>query len=323
MKSAMKSSVRYARARREDRLAHRGHTLHMDPFDWWIDEHLFLRGWVRISGTVRASTPAVRIHALRPDGRFLRRGSIESSSKEEDQFVSRFAVHFLEDEPVAARSTKLRVIFADGGAGIMPGATIGPALESDEYHRLKRDFFVSVAALGPGANVIDIGCGGVDLRSKLGGINYIGFDIRPGPHVTVEGDAHRLSRYFSPQSLDAAVSISAFEHFAMPWKVVIELNRVLRKDARVLVASHQTFPLHEEPEDYWRFSSASWRSLFNHDTGFELEAVAQGEPASIVAHMPHEVTLGLELQPAFIGCAAVARKTGPSLVDWTPFSLST
>ena len=72
--------------------------------------------------------------------------------------------------------------------------------------------------------------------------------------MDVMGDAHKLSDYFDKDSFDVIFSMSVFEHLAMPWKVALELNKVLKPGGMMLHTTHQTWPLHEEPWDYWRYS---------------------------------------------------------------------
>lgn len=111
------------------------------------------------------------------------------------------------------------------------------------------------------------------------GWRYVSFDIVDGPDVDVVGDAHELSSYFDAGSIDAIVSASVFEHLAMPWKAVLEMNRVLAPGGTVLTTTHQAWPLHEQPWDFWRYSDASWHALFNESTGFRLDQAAMGQPA--------------------------------------------
>ena len=54
---------------------------------------------------------------------------------------------------------------------------------------------------------------------------YVGLDISPGPNVDVVGDAQHLSRVVTGK-FDAVFSVATFEHLLMPWKVVLELNKV-------------------------------------------------------------------------------------------------
>ncbi len=95
-------------------------------------------------------------------------------------------------------------------------------------------------------------------------------DIVADPGVDVVGDAHELSRLFAPDSFDFAMSISVFEHLLMPWKVAVELNRVMRPGGFVLVHTHQTIGMHDMPWDFLRYSDAAWAGIFNRYTGFEV-----------------------------------------------------
>jgi hypothetical protein len=112
--------------------------------------------------------------------------------------------------------------------------------------------------------------------------DYKGTDILPGPNVDMVIDAHKPSSLIAVRSIDAVMSISVFEHLAMPWKVAIELNRVTAKGAIGFVQTHQMFPLHEQPWDFWRISADAWPALFNRVTGFRIIEAAMAEPGFMV-----------------------------------------
>jgi hypothetical protein len=148
------------------------------------------------------------------------------------------------------------------------------------------------------------------------GFDYVGLDIKQGPNVDVVGDAHELTAAVGEQRFDVVFAIAVFEHLAMPWKAVVSINRVMNPGGLVYVGTHQTFPVHEAPWDFWRFSDAAWRSLFNAATGFEILDVAMGEPASIVPLAAKASVWGTETQPAFLTSSVLARKIGEPRVDW-------
>jgi SAM-dependent methyltransferase len=146
---------------------------------------------------------------------------------------------------------------------------------------------------------------------------YTGLDAKAGPNVDVVGDAHDLQRAVGTfEQFDAVFSISVFEHLLVPWKVVLEINRVLKTGGLLYVGTHQTYPLHDQPWDFWRFSDRAWAALLNAETGFEIVEVALGEPAHVVPTVGNEVTFHLEVAPAFLTTAVLARKLSEPTVEW-------
>ncbi|MCB1124715.1 MAG: methyltransferase domain-containing protein [Verrucomicrobiae bacterium] len=147
-------------------------------------------------------------------------------------------------------------------------------------------------------------------------MKYTGFDILAGPNVDITGDIHRLSAYFPKNSVDVIFSMSVFEHLAMPWKAVIEMNRVLKPGGVMFHTSHQTWPIHEIPWDYWRFSSYSWKSLLNKRTGFEIIATAMGEEAFLHPKIKHANLGNIDQCPCFLGSAVTCRKIAETSLEW-------
>src|ERR1043165_6505721 len=70
------------------------------------------------------------------------------------------------------------------------------------------------------------------------------------------GDAHELSKFFGTE-FDAVFSLAVFEHFAMPWVVAAEINKVLKIGGLTFHSTHFAFPLHERPWDFWRYTGQS------------------------------------------------------------------
>jgi SAM-dependent methyltransferase len=183
----------------------------------------------------------------------------------------------------------------------------GPDLSDAVFHRFVRE----VNALEH-PRLLEVGS-----RARSGNVRtqffphteYVGYDVLPGPNVQVVGDAHELSKHFPASHFDAALSVAVFEHIAMPWKVVLELNRVLKPGALVCVLTHPTYPPHDRPWDFWRFNPQAFDVLFSAPSGFELLESAEGLPCSIVPLTDGEMLVGLWREPAFLSVAALARKT--------------
>ncbi|HJW30392.1 MAG TPA: methyltransferase domain-containing protein, partial [Saprospiraceae bacterium] len=115
---------------------------------------------------------------------------------------------------------------------------------------------------------------------------YTGLDIHDGPNVDKVGDAHELSAFFPGGHFDVIMSKSVFEHLAMPWKVVLEMNTVLKQNGLLFIHTLHTFPLHEKPWDFWRFSDEAWKVLLNKYTGFEIIETGMEYPCKIYHWAP-------------------------------------
>lgn len=111
---------------------------------------------------------------------------------------------------------------------------------------------------------------------------YLGNDIHPEPGIDVVGDVHNLSQHVTAGSLDGIFSVAVLEHLAEPWIAAAEINRALRSGGETLHVTHQSWPLHEMPNDFFRMSDAALRSLFGPRTGFEVLECGMSMPVSIV-----------------------------------------
>lgn len=114
-------------------------------------------------------------------------------------------------------------------------------------------------------------------------------DREMGPDVDLVADAHTLAgdrvRHRSP--FDAYVACSVYEHLERPWRAMAAAAGVVRPGGWVYVQTHQTFPLHGYPSDYFRFSTEALRVIME-DAGLVVVEAGYVYPCQIVP--PPEVT---------------------------------
>jgi len=91
---------------------------------------------------------------------------------------------------------------------------------------------------------------------------YVGTDVEEGIDVDIVADAHKLSDTLGEERYDVIISCSTFEHFKYPTLVAHEIMKVLKLNGLLFIQTHQAFPLHAFPTDFFRFSIEALESLF-------------------------------------------------------------
>jgi Methyltransferase domain len=293
---------------------------------WKVDECSAYRDRIHVRGWCFNDAPAItRVEAVfQAPSIVAALASLGQSSVDVAASVDPRATHCRFDEwlmvpgDALEKDFKLRFTFADQTT-VERDSGVAESHIGDPYFACWEHFVALLHTLKSGV-VLEIGSrarSGITYRECVPkNLGYVGMDILAGPNVDVVGDAHALEELFGKNRFVAAFSRSVFEHLAMPWKVAIELNRVLVPGGIVFTATHQTWPLHEEPWDFWRFSQHTWTTLFNSSTGFEVLEAACGEPARIHAVRPNSSTRTLQNLPAFLGSASIVRKTSETTLSW-------
>jgi len=125
---------------------------------------------------------------------------------------------------------------------------------------------------------------------------FLGSDIEPGEDVDVVADAHRLSQAVGEERFDVIISCSTFEHLKYPALAAHQVLKALKVGGVLFVQTHQSFPLHGYPSDYFRFSREALAALFGTTMGFEVKATNYDFPAKIVSRRE----LGTQALPAYL-----------------------
>jgi hypothetical protein len=295
------------------------------PASWKVEEcavyfdRLHLRGWC-----VHHDQPVERVEVLINDNLPLPLPSYGMDSPDIVETLGERAAHCRFDEWVFApadllgRNFSLRLWLVDGTSLVLADALTNAA-NGDPYFQSWENFLMHLDRFESGI-VLELGSrarSAITRRHRIPErLKYIGLDILPGPNVDVVGDAHELGTLFPGQGFVAVFSTSVFEHLAMPWKVVVELNKVLVTGGIVYTSTHQTWPPHEEPWDFWRFSQHSWHALFNAATGFEIVEANVGEPARVHPCRTSEVTREMAQSLAWLGSTSIVRKISETSLTW-------
>jgi len=189
-----------------------------------------------------------------------------------------------------------------------------------EHNRLISDFITLIEPI-KFDSVLEIGSrarSGVSRRELFKDKNYIGIDVLPGENVDIIGDAHELSNLVKDKKFNVIFSMSVFEHLKMPWKVVLEMNKVMELGGVAYISTHQTVGMHDLPWDFWRFSDTAWHSLFNKYTGFEIIQTSLSFPMRIVPFISvgDNELKDYEKSAGFYHSCVIVRKIADTNLSW-------
>lgn len=116
-------------------------------------------------------------------------------------------------------------------------------------------------------------------------VEYLGTDIEMGLDVDFVADVHRLTKVTGEEQFDIIFTEAGFEHFKYPQLAAMEIMKALRVGGLVFIQTHQTFPIHAVPYDYFRFSKEALASLFGEGMGFKVHATGYASPAAIFSRV--------------------------------------
>jgi len=131
--------------------------------------------------------------------------------------------------------------------------------------------------------VLDVGSGECSRYEKFFDFEkYTKMDI-VGDNMDIIGSAESIP--LDDNKVDAVVCTQVFEHLKHPKIAAMEIFRVLKKGGYLIVTAPQTNELHEEPNDFFRYTRYGLAIVFE-DAGFEvIDCQKRGGFFSVIAQM--------------------------------------
>jgi SAM-dependent methyltransferase len=155
-------------------------------------------------------------------------------------------------------------------------------------------------SLPEGATVLDVGAGDAPYRELFAHLRYLTCDWensiyepeRP-PDIIAAADSIPLD----DASLDGLVCTQVLEHVPEPWRVLEEFHRVLRPAGRLWLTTPLTWYLHEQPHDYYRYTSHGLRYLIDRAGFAEIEITPMNDSFSTIAQLVSHLGWMMGRQP--------------------------
>lgn len=131
--------------------------------------------------------------------------------------------------------------------------------------------------------VLDIGCGSkpYEYLFKERSLLYVGIDMPAERSANKEEKKVEISCDLGSGlpikggSVDTVIATEVLEHLLNPGHILSEIHRTLRGGGYAILTSPQTWELHEEPRDYFRY------------TRYGLSALAERADLHVMRIIPH------------------------------------
>lgn len=108
--------------------------------------------------------------------------------------------------------------------------------------------------------LLDVGCGGQPYRDVFNHVErYVGLDLPPNGWADVHGDGIALP--FRNAVFDTVLCSEVLEHVPEPAKLMAEAARALKPGGLLLLTTPQTWGLHADPHDFYRYTKYGLRYL--------------------------------------------------------------
>ena len=165
---------------------------------------------------------------------------------------------------------------------------------------------------------LDIGCANSPYAVFFP--NRVGLDIKEGSGVDVIGDVNHLP--FEDNKFDNVLCTEVLEHLRTPQQALAEIKRVLKPSGHLILSTRFIFPIHDAPDDFYRFTKYGLQNLFTD--GWEiLELIEETDTKNTLAVLLQRIAyqtkfkwglLGLTLKALFFIAARIIIFL-PSLID--------
>jgi SAM-dependent methyltransferase len=179
--------------------------------------------------------------------------------------------------------------------GRIKGTIFHPQWLSDRFHAQSNKILADLH----GALILDIGSGNaryldfVDKSNSYISVDYPMTNSKYLGRPMAFADARCMP--FKSEVADVVLLFEVLEHVTETERVLSEIRRVLRRDGKLFISVPFIYPIHDAPNDYWRFTKYGLKEALVM-SGFELRDIAT-----------HGNTLVVALQMANLGLLEICR----------------
>jgi SAM-dependent methyltransferase len=146
---------------------------------------------------------------------------------------------------------------------------------------------VPIACQNAHGDLLDVGAGDVPYRQLFDGrvTSYRALDFaRHTTEIEIIADAQDMQGIVESDSCDTVLLFEVLEHVRSPDRVIREVHRVLRTGGVVIASVPHLSRLHEEPNDYYRYTRYGLQHLFEMAGFSNIQITPRGGVWSFLGH---------------------------------------
>ncbi|HPO55366.1 MAG TPA: class I SAM-dependent methyltransferase [Ignavibacteriaceae bacterium] len=142
------------------------------------------------------------------------------------------------------------------------------------FYISRKNLFTAIKSFGKAitGKTLDVGCGTKPYEHLFSSSEYVGLEIE----TTINREMKKADVFydgttfpFPDGEFDSVVTNQVLEHVFNPEFFMSEINRVMKKDGKLLLTVPFVWDEHEQPYDYARYSSFGLTSILKN-AGFEI-----------------------------------------------------
>jgi SAM-dependent methyltransferase len=141
--------------------------------------------------------------------------------------------------------------------------------------------------LAPGSTILDVGAGELFAHANYLTCDWENSIYKPERPPDIVAPANNIP--LEVASVDAILSTQVLEHVAEPWSVLAEFFRVLKPSGKLWLTAPLVWYLHEEPYDYYRYTSHGLRFLLESAGFVEVEVRPLNDAFSSTASLVRDL----------------------------------
>jgi len=133
--------------------------------------------------------------------------------------------------------------------------------------RIQRKFIEQVFDNKEFDVVVDVGVGSAPYKNLIKHKKYIGLDAKDNGFTNVIIADANETLPLGNEIADLVISTETIEHLKKPGLALKEMYRVMKEDGMLVLTTPMTWQLHEEPNDYFRYTKYGLEYLLK-EAGF-------------------------------------------------------